>query len=98
MQLERGICINDCHIFYEDQLLGIASAQINIKLHQLTKCGMKMEDMRFMKNEEWWGDYNRQYAAEQSIQCKMFKALFQLFMFKKIKQTFDCIKVKMSKF
>ena len=57
-----------------------------------------MEDMRFMKNEEWWGDYDRQYAAEQSIQCKMVKALFKLFMFKKIKQTIDCLRIKMSKF
>ena len=48
-----GICINDCHNFYEDQLLEIASAQINIKLQHLTKCGMKIEDTRFMKNEEW---------------------------------------------
>ena len=52
MQLQRGICINDCHIFYEDQLLGIASAQINIKLHQLTKCGMKIEDGRYEIHEE----------------------------------------------
>ena len=52
MQLQRGICINDCHIFYEDQLLGIASTQINIKLHQLTKCGMKIEDVRYEIHEE----------------------------------------------
>ena len=55
MQLSTNwaFAFNDCHNFYDEQLLEIAPVQINVKLQHLTKCGMKIEDTRFMKNEEW---------------------------------------------